>query len=56
MGQIARMNRATFATLARSDQIQIPTRLLRGDILSKDPTPHKPSSPAPYASSHRRLA
>lgn len=37
MGQVARMNRATFSTLARSEQIHIPTRLLAGDILSEDP-------------------
>ena len=37
IGQIARMNRATFATLARSEQIQTPTRLLSGEILSNDP-------------------
>ena len=38
MGQVARMNQGTFATLARSEQIHIPTRLLDGDILSDDPT------------------
>ncbi len=38
MGQVARMNQATFATLARSEQIHVPTRLLDGDILSDDPT------------------
>lgn len=37
MGQVARMNRATFSTLARSEQIHIPTRLLTGDVLSEDP-------------------
>ena len=35
IGQIARMNAVTFATLARSDQIHIPTRLLSGEILSE---------------------
>jgi hypothetical protein len=38
MGQIARMNRASFATLARSDQIHVPTRLLSGQVLSEDAT------------------
>lgn len=38
VGQIAQMNRATFSTLARSEQIHIPTRLLTGDILSEDPS------------------
>lgn len=38
IGQIAGMNRVTFATLARSDQIHIPTRLLSGEVLSEDAT------------------
>lgn len=37
MGQVARMNAVTFATLARSDQVHIPTRLLTGEVLSEDP-------------------
>lgn len=37
MGQVARMNRATFSMLSRSEQIHVPTRLLAGDILSEDP-------------------
>ena len=37
MGQVARMNAVTFATLARSDQIHIPTRLLGGELLSEAP-------------------
>lgn len=37
MGQVARMNAVTFGTLARSDQIHIPTRLLNGELLSDDP-------------------
>lgn len=37
VGQIARMNAVTFGTLARSDQIHIPTRLLSGEILSDEP-------------------
>ncbi|OJV75519.1 MAG: hypothetical protein BGO37_01450 [Cellulomonas sp. 73-92] len=36
LGQVARMNRTTFATLARSGQVHIPTRLLGGDLLSED--------------------
>jgi hypothetical protein len=37
VGQIARMNAVTFGTLARSEQIHIPTRLLTGEILSDEP-------------------
>ncbi|HEY3546423.1 MAG TPA: hypothetical protein VGK17_10055 [Propionicimonas sp.] len=36
MSQIAQMNRATFATLARSGHVQTPARLVRGDELSED--------------------
>jgi hypothetical protein len=32
MGQVARMNSAPFATLARSEPIQIPTRLLNDEL------------------------
>ena len=38
LGQIARMNQTTFATLARSELVHIPTRLLDGESLSDDPT------------------
>jgi len=37
MGQIARMNRVTFSTLANSGLIHIPARLLSGEILSDNP-------------------
>lgn len=35
--QIARTNQTTFATLARSGLVHIPTRLLDGETLTKDP-------------------
>lgn len=38
MSQITQMNRATFATLARSDQIHAPARVVSGNELSDDPT------------------
>ena len=36
MSQISQMNRATFATLARSGHVQTPARLVTGDELSDD--------------------
>lgn len=37
LSQIAHLNQRTFATLARSQLIHIPTRLLDGETLSEDP-------------------
>lgn len=37
MSQITQMNRATFATLARSEHVRLPARLATGDELSDDP-------------------
>ncbi|WP_263730522.1 hypothetical protein [Cellulomonas sp. SG140] len=35
--QITRMNQTTFATLARSELLHVPARLLDGELLSEDP-------------------
>ncbi|BDO42091.1 hypothetical protein [Cellulomonas sp. NTE-D12] len=37
LAQVARMNQTTYATLARSDLVHIPTRLVDGETLSEDP-------------------
>lgn len=37
MSQIAQMNRVTFATLARSEHVHLPARIVTGDELSDDP-------------------
>ena len=37
MSQITQMNRATFATLARSQHLHLPARIVTGDELSDDP-------------------
>ena len=37
MSQITQMNRATFATLARSEHVHLPARLATGDEISDDP-------------------
>ena len=37
MSQITQMNRATFATLARSEHVHLPARIVTGDELSDDP-------------------
>lgn len=37
LAQIARTSQTTFATLARSELIHIPTRLLDGETLSEEP-------------------